>query len=312
MKFTPLTLDHLTPWAELLAVAFERQPDQMCQLLHYLQPETQLVAWGAWDGERLAAQYSCLRRELYLPTLAHCVPVGLSINMAVHPNYRGRGLVKQVAEPVYAALTAQGVAAGVGFSNAAGVRVDKNSSGYGYRVIGKLGASLFWPKTKRQFADFQLTTVWPTQPFVPSLLETAVQFAWNPNNLRQRFASHPFREYQFGVWQKNETIVGIVVYRPILLGGQLPGVALLAAYSQDLEELLRRWLGVVKLHGYHLVHLVSTPNSAVFKMLRKTAVYLPQPTSRTQYYLTLKPLQSHLPQTILSFKNWSCLGGDVL
>lgn len=312
MNFSPLTTDHLNPWADLLAIAFERSPSQMRQLLHFLQPETQLLAWGAWDGGQLVAQYSCLRRELFVPTLAHCTPVGLSINMAVHPDYRGRGLVKQVAEPVYATLAAQGGAAGVGFSNAAGVKVDRHSSGYGYQVLGKLRPSLFWVRPGMRFDDFALTTGWPTLPFAPVLGDTAVQFAWNPARLHHRFACHPFRQYQFGVWQRDEIISGIVVYRPIRLGGQLPAVALLAAYGEDLAGLLERWLGALQHQGVRLVQVVSTPSSSILSILGETAVFLPQPFSRTQYYLTLKPLKNDLPQAVFSFANWSCLGGDVL
>jgi hypothetical protein len=47
-------------------------------------------------------------------------------------------------------------------------------------------------------------------------------------------------------------------------------------------------------------------------LLRKTAVLLPQPKSRTPYYLTLKPLSPGLPSAILDYTQWDCLGGDIL
>ncbi|MEZ4646792.1 MAG: GNAT family N-acetyltransferase [Chloroflexota bacterium] len=59
-----------------------------------------LLAWGAWDGARLAAQYSCLLTSLRLPGTEEPARVGMSINMAVHPDYRGQGLIKQVSQPV--------------------------------------------------------------------------------------------------------------------------------------------------------------------------------------------------------------------
>jgi hypothetical protein len=312
MQLAPLGSHDLIPWANLLSAAFERQPHQMNQLLRFLQPETQLVAWGAWDGDTLAAQYSCLLRDLYFPTLGHSLPVGLSINMAVHPNYRGRGLVKQVAEPVYAALTAQGVAAGVGFSNAAGVQVDRQSSGYGYQVVGQLRPFLLWLRSQKRYADFKLTTAWPTLPFAPAAPGTAIQFAWNPASLRQRFACHPFRKYQFGIWQQDETIAGIVVYRPIRLGRYLPAVALLAVYGHDIEAVLQRWLGALREEGHRLIHVVCSPTAPILATLGQTAVCLPQPISRNPYYLTVKPLSKSLPEAAVCFDKWSCLGGDVL
>jgi len=311
MKFAPLTLSDISPWATLLAAAFNRPTEQMAQLLHFLQPETNLVAWGAWDGPTLAAQYSCLLRPLFLPSSQQTVPVGLSINMAVHPNYRGRGLVKQVANPVYEALAARGVVAGAGFSNAAGVQVDKRSAGYGYSVVGRLRPYLLWLRSQKYSPDFYLTEQWPDTTFLPVERETAVQFAWTPDSLKHRFACHPFRRYRFGIWRQRNCVVGIVVYRPIRLWG-LPAVALLAAHGVDLPGLLQRWVGAIVASGFRLAHLVGTPTSSTIEVLRKTAVCLPQPFSRNPYYLTLKPLTPSLPQTIFCFENWSCLGGDVL
>lgn len=311
MKFAPLTLVDVFPWATLLGAAFNRPTEQMVQLLHFLQPETNLVAWGAWDGPILAAQYSCLLRPLFLPPSRQTVPMGLSINMAVHPDYRGRGLVKQVASPVYESLAAHGVVAGAGFSNAAGVKVDKRSAGYGYSVVGRLRPYLLWLRPQKQQPDFYLTTQWPDLPFLPVEWGTAVQFAWTPESLQHRFARHPFRSYRFGVWQQGSNVAGVVVYQPIRLAG-LPAVALLAAYGTDLPALLQRWVGAVVASGYRLAHLVGTPAAATIKHLRGTAVCLPQPFSRNPYYLTLKPLSPTLPQTIFCLENWSCLGGDVL
>lgn len=311
MEITPLSLQHLAPWSALLATAFHRSPDQMAALLTFLQPEVDLVAWGAWDGPLLAAQYSCLRRSLFLPSWGQTVPVGMSINMAVHPDYRGRGLVKQVAGPVYQALAEGGAVAGAGFSNAAGVQVDRRSSGYGYSVVGRLRPFLLWFRRQMPHDDFYLTEQWPGLPFLPVRWETAVQFAWTPQSLRHRFACHPFRSYRFGVWVQGECVAGVVVYRPIRLAG-LPAAALLAAYGPDLPGLLERWQGAMAASGLRLGHLVGTPACRVVQILRETAVCLPQPFSRNPYYLTLKPLVPSLPQESYRLASWSCLGGDIL
>ncbi|MEZ4642293.1 MAG: hypothetical protein R3E31_06070 [Chloroflexota bacterium] len=62
--------------------------------------------------------------------------------MAVRPDYRGRGLlIKQVSQPVYAALAALGGVAGVGFSNAAGVRWIGTARGMAIGWWGKCSAT---------------------------------------------------------------------------------------------------------------------------------------------------------------------------
>lgn len=311
MRFAPLTQNDIIPWAALLAAAFNREAAHMVQLLQFLRSETQLVAWGAWDGSTLAAQYGCLLRELYLPVQQCCKPVGLSINMAVHPNYRGQGLIKKVAAPVYEALTAQGVMAGVGFSNAAGVQVDKRSSGYGYSVVGKLRPYLFWLCAPSPTNDFYLTNQWPDLPFQPAAKETAMHFAWTPDSLRHRFACHPFRSYNFGIWQQGGSVAGLIVYRPTRLAG-VPAVALLAAYGSDLANLIPRFTSALASNGTRLIHVAATPTAGTVAILRETAVALPQPFSRNPYYLTFKPLSSWRPQAIFHLEEWSCLGGDVL
>jgi len=168
-----------------------------------------------------------------------------------------------------------------------------------------------WVYFIKHAEDLEVTPAHVTEPALEEAYHVAEQFAWTPDSLQHRFACHPFRRYQFGVWQQGSSVAGIVVYRPIRLAG-LPAVALLAAYGADLPGLLRRWMGAVMANGFRLGHLVGTPTSATLSVLRETAVCLPQPFSRNPYYLTLKPLSPALPQTVFCFENWSCRGGDVL
>ena len=164
MLITPLTANHIEPWAELLSAAFVQPLAHMRSLWTWLHTEREVLSWGAWDGPRLAAQYSSLLTTLAIP--GQCAParVGLCVNMAVHPHYRGRGLVKQLAQPVYTALREQAGVAGVGFSNAAGVNVDKHSRGYGYQVVGQLTHTLVWLRPKRA-EPLELTQTWPSEPW---------------------------------------------------------------------------------------------------------------------------------------------------
>jgi hypothetical protein len=311
MKITPLLSCHIPAWAELLAICFARQPQQMCQLLTFLQPEKQLLAWGAWHGEQLVAQYSIVHTSLCLPLQSVPITVGLSVNMAVHPAYRGQGLVKQVSSPVYEALAKRGGVAGIGFSNAAGVKVDKHSQGYGYRVVGQMKPTVAMITHRFDDADLQLTTDWPKRPFAFCPEQETIHFKQSMQSIYQRFAMHPFRTYHFGIWQSLRQIHGLVVYRYVKLRG-LPGVALLAAYANDLELLLQRWVTAVSRQGIRLIHLLSTPNAHVLAALRKTAVCLPAPINRTPYYLTAKPLSPDTPQSIFNYELWDCTGGDIL
>ena len=311
MKITPLDHAHIDPWATLLAAAFGRQIDSMRQLLQYLLADNRLLAWGAWDGSQLAAQYSCLQHHLTIPDQPPPALVGMSINMAVHPAYRGLGLVKQVAQPVYHALQEQCGIAGVGFSNAEGVKVDRRSQEYGYRVLGQLQPTLAWIRPQPGADTLQLTTAWPAMPFTQPLDSPRICFHVTPSWIYHRYAMHPFRQYQFGVWETAVFTRGIVVFRPFRRG-PIAGVSLLTAYGDDLAELLARFCATLSQNGIQFVHLLTTPNATLRARLRETAVCLPLPITRTPYFLTFKPLVDTLPSTLFDIKNWECSGGDIL
>lgn len=307
LRISPLTLDDGEAWAGLLAAAFVRQPAEMIQLLAYLQAAAPLIAYGAWDGVRLAAQYSCLLRQVHVPHQSGTIKVGVSINMAVHPHYRGRGLVKQVAGPVYTTVQAHDGVAGVGFSNAAGVKVDKYSQGYGYRVIGQLDSTVALLLRPSPLPPLSLTTTWPTTSLSGSSFnDSCFHFVTTPEWLRQRYAHHPFRRYHFAGSEGQ-----LVVYRPFRWLG-LSGASLLAVHGQELTTVLGQWSCALWQQGIRLIHVLTSPQAPLLAALRQTAVCLRLPYSRSPYYLTAKALNDELPGTLFDFARWDCIGGDVL
>ena len=239
--------------------------------------------------------------------------VGLSVNMAVHPAFRGRGLVKQVAQPVYAALAESGVVAGVGFSNAAGVKVDQRSQGYGYQVLGQLRPRLLWlTRIPPLTTPVTLSHDWPTQPWqLQAEPGHPFRFALSPTGLQTRYADHPFRQYRYGVRQIGGVVDGIVIDRPMRRAG-VPGTALLAAYGADMPGLLAGWGQAVRATGARFVHWLATPASTINTGIKPLGLSLIVPYSRSPYYLTAKPLSHHLPPGFLALEQWDCLGGDVL
>ncbi len=308
LKIRPLTQDDIHPWASLLSVSFEREPEDMCCLLEWFHAFG-LLAWGAWDGDRLAAQYSCLLRHLRVPWSGAPILVGLSVNMAVHPEYRGQGLIKEVSRPVYAALGERGGAAGVGFSNAAGVKVDRRSKGYGYQVVGQMESRAVWLRRRGGIADdsLMLSSIYPDN--IGELGDgKGIRFV---NNGRLRFAQHPFRQYAYGVWKKNGKTVGLVVYRPIRLG-RFVGASLLAAYGDDLAGLLGRWTAVMRQNGTVFVHWTATPASTLSSAMRPLGIGFVNPFPRSPYYLTIKPLSPAHSAQFEEFSLWDCNGGDIL
>ena len=302
MEIRPFSTADISAWAALLAVSFDRQSAEMHNLLHYLQALDPLIAYGAWDGTRLAAQYSCLLRQLHLPNQTQPVQVGLSLNMAVHPDYRGRGLIKQVAAPVYAAVREAGGIAGVGFSNAEGVKVDKRSKGYGYRVVGKMQPMLTCLLRQPRFEPLILSDTFPeTMPTVTNR-STGICFNDTSRWLRQRFDRHPFRQYQYAFGED-----GVVVFRP-----NPHTVSLLAAHGTNIPTLINRWLATLWQSGIRYIHTLTSPASTIKAALQQTALTISLPYTRTPYYLTAKPLRDETPDGLFDFGRWDCIGGVIL
>ncbi|MBK8027311.1 MAG: GNAT family N-acetyltransferase [Chloroflexi bacterium] len=314
MRLEPLTLDDANDWAALLAAAFDRTPADMLRLLGWLHESHRVIAWGAWIDDRLAAQYACLMRTVALPD-GGLIQVGMSVNMAVHPDYRGRGLIKQIARPVYQDVALLGGVAGVGFSNAAGVQVDRRSTGYGYRVCGRMIPAAAWIPLRRSAPALELTESLDAlhDSSAADLFPNsgAIHFAQSSESLLNRYCRHPFRRYHFGVWREDGRLCGVVVYRPVQLLG-LPAAALLGAYGVDLPALLRRWMAALHAAGTRVVHLLASERSALRTALAAGAPVVALPRPRTPYYLTVKPLSESVPLALFDFAAWDCAGGDVL
>jgi hypothetical protein len=142
-----------------------------------------------------------------------------------------------------------------------------------------------------------------------------VGYAVTPVSVRHRFAEHPFRRYWFGTWRDGEEngdeIRGLVVYRPVRLRG-VPGVALLAAYGDDVPALLARWAGAVRRSGVHLVHVVTSPASPLRDALRGAGTRVTVPRSRNPYHLIARALRDDTPAVLFELDRWDCVGGDIL
>ena len=312
MEYRSLTLDDRAAWARLLAVSFDRTPDQMEQLLLWFHRGFELVTWGAWDGDRLVAQYNCRLLRLHVPGSAEPALAGMGLNMAVDPAYRGRGLLDTVAGPVHEMITARGCVAGVGFSSTGGLAVTRKSNSYAYRVLGPMTSTMVVLSHRRYPEPIELSESWPDGNLrLPRDDQRFVRYAVTPTSIHHRFADHPFRRYRFGVWRDGDEIRGLVVYRPVRLRG-IRGVALLAAYGEDMPVLLGRWAGAIRRTGVPFVHVVSSPASPLQDAFRALGARVAVPFSRSPYHLIARALSDDTPPVLFELDRWDCIGGDIL
>ena len=311
IELRPLTVADSVPWAKLLATCFERSAKQMEALLAWFHDGFPLVTMGAWDGQRLVAQYNCRLLELRVPGFERSVPVGMGLNMAVDPAYRGRGLLEKVATPVHEAITARGCVAGVGFSSAGGLAVTRASRQYGYDVLGPM-VSLAVPVARRHYpSPLAITAGWPDDSMALGSVDGFVRYEVTPATLRHRFARHPFRRYRYAVRQQDGVIDGLVVYRETSLRG-VPGASLLAAYGSDQAALLGAFAAALRASGRHVIHVIMSPASPLRDGVAAIGPRIRVPFSRNPYHLITRALQADTPAILFDLDRWDCTGGDIL
>ena len=312
MEFRPLELSDRLEWARLLAVCFDRTPEQMESLLAWFHAGFPLVTMGAWDGDALVAQYNCRLLELRLPGVADPVPAGMGLNMAVDPAYRGRGLLDSVATPVHELIAERGCVAGVGFSSVGGLAVTRASRSYAYEVLGPMASTAVAVARHRYPAPLVLTDTWPAGPIALGAGDDRfVRYAVTPDTLRHRFADHPFRRYAYATREHDGVVNGLVVYRRTTLRG-IPAASLLAAYGDDLPDLLARWAAALRGSGLHLVHLVTSPASPLRGAAAAIGPRIGVPFSRNPYHLITRALQPDTAPILFDLDRWDCSGGDIL
>ena len=317
LDYRPLTPADRTEWARLLAVSFGRSQSQMEQLLDWFHAGFELVTMGAWAGERLVAQYNCRLLELRVPGWSGPFPAGMGLNMAVDPDWRGRGLLRTVATPVHEEIIRRGRVAGVGFSSVGGLAVTKASDSYGYQVLGPMTSTvaLITSRGRRGSADvLELSSAWPPGRFDPTWPDDdLIRYAVTPASLRHRFADHPFRRYVIGVWRDGQVIRGMTIHRPVRLRG-IPSLGLLAAHAvpSDLDALLRRWADAVVRRRPVVVHLVTSPSSSLRAAVRGLGPSTTVPVSRERYHLIARGLREDAPAALFDLDRWDATGGDIL
>lgn len=146
-KIIPYTPRYLTRLIQLLDDAFVLRATQKETLIRwkFFSPsfKEQNVTYLALDeGDQVVAQYTNIPTKIRQGEA--CLPASICIDMATRHDHRRRGLISLLAERVYEQIRLQGKALSIGFSNDAGVNVDRHASAYGYRIVGCFARYYGW------------------------------------------------------------------------------------------------------------------------------------------------------------------------
>jgi GNAT superfamily N-acetyltransferase len=312
LQYRPLTLADRAQWARLLAISFGRTTDQMERLVEWFHAGFPLVTMGAWDGPRLVAQYNARILYLDVPGKPEPVAAGMGLNMAVDPQYRGRGLLATVATPVHEELVRQGCVAGVGFSTPRGLVATRAGGSYPYHDLGPMTSTVALVVRRRRSPELTFSADWPAGPLDLRRPATErIRYTITEDGLRHRFGTHPFRPYVFGAYRVAGAVVGITVHRPVRLRG-VPATALLGAYGPEPDALVHRWAASLPGSPPVLVHAVTSPASAMRRAVAALGPSRSIPWSRERYHLIARRLSDAAPESLLDPERWDSVGGDIL
>jgi GNAT superfamily N-acetyltransferase len=132
--------------------------------LYYENPAGPVIGMNAWSADRLVGHYVVV--PIATSFRGHPTRAALSLNTAVHPDFRGRGLFTRLAEATYAIALQQQIDHVVGVAN------NNSTAGFvrslGFQLVSPLAAYIF-VKTPKLRAEYRTPTwqrIWNGPDFI--------------------------------------------------------------------------------------------------------------------------------------------------
>ncbi len=311
-KTIPYTPRYLPQLIQLLDDAFVLRTTQKEALIRwkFFSPsfEGQGVTYLALnEADQVVAQYTNIPTKIRQGETR--LSASVCIDMATHRHHRRRGLISLLAERVYEQVRLQGKALSIGFSNDAGVNVDKHASAYGYRIVGRFARYYGWCRRSAHSglplkrADAFLDV--PRQGMADVFLHVEKDAAY----LTWRYLHKPGAAYESYSFAKE----GLSGYAVLVFSGY-------RCYVHDLITNAKReeWGTIVTA----IENLAAERGARVmiFHVLDNTfwrtllgRRYLRRPKSRQNTYLTVKTHDvAAIRRDVCEKDAWLVMNGDIL
>lgn len=231
----------------------------------------------------------------------------MCLDMATHPEHRRQGLITNLSQKVYGEITKRGFDFSFGFSNEAGVVVDRNAREYGYRVVGRLQQFFlfsFFPRKSR----YSLKKVQSFTREVPEYKDF-LQIETSPAYLTWRYIEKPNSNYViYEVWQ-DEMFHGYCITKNQLC--HLSVFKIACGATTDLRDVIKSVQNIALQSGRPLVRLSVLANVFWKKVVTQ---FLTVSFSKKRYYLTVKQhSKKNISASILFNPHfWLVMGGDII
>lgn len=231
--------------------------------------------------------------------------------MATAPRHRGRSLISQLSRAAFDDVERQGAEICLGFSNQAGLKVDKKATGYGYRVVGSFATYAAIPR-KTMKSDVVLIRMkrserfrsWPATPHALALQKSADYLEW-------RYRAHPDHTNECFRLVRGNKQIGYAVLRS--KNARMEITDLIVGNDREIPDAVRSCSAYARQKGSRILTITVLKNT-FWKRVLKQAGFVSL-LKRTRYSLTIKTTR-HTPQDLkrlfLKANSWRLVGGDIL
>jgi len=218
--------------------------------------------------------------------------------------------MRELSHHVYTDVDTEKFKLSFGFSNAAGVRVDRNSRNYGYSVIGQFRTFYSWVGWRTS-----TTLTWRVSDHFVELNQQLPEVFFldqTPQHLDWRYIHKPEASYTILDMLDGKNIVTQVILKQNKSSVNIFKLV----WNKKLEDpkVMQQVISTIKdyvAQSYRLVSMMVIENAFWKKVLKDG--WWPRLTQQ-QFFLTVKP-HSALPAKkvdVLNVDEWRVMGGDLL
>lgn len=311
-KLVALSKKYLGSFENLIKTSFPLQSSDVHKLVEWkfltLRANRKAVSYVAVSPKgQVVSQYSNI--PITISHEKNRYKGMVCADMATLPDHRGQGLISKLSKKVYEEVSKK-TDVSIGSSNALGVQVDRNSSGYGYRIVGEFTQYIKFifraknsPVRLVAMSDFD-------QDFIP-LNGNQFQIYKDYEYLHWRYVMKPENKYQLFSLEISKAFIGYAVF--VVQKRRLYVYEILT--NENVSEVREQILTALENYAYTLgCYLVvyRVLDCAYWKSLFSVVGYIKRSPKQVKYYFTVKIHNQDLQKKhIFEKDSWIIGNGDI-
>ena len=237
----------------------------------------------------------------------------ICVDMTTAKDYRGLKLISALSKLVYEEVRKNNYDFSVGFSNDQGIKVDKNASGYDYKIVGKFVRYVKIVLTHKKIGIELKKTDKIATDFENHNLKM-FHFRKEYSFLNWRYLEKPGNKYQvYSVYNKEtDTTEGYLVLRFLFRKCYVYDIALVDLSREKMRTILQSIENEALDQGIRLV-VYNVLDNSFWAGLFNRYKYFKNTNNKVNYYLTLKQ-HKKLKESdeLLNKENWFLMNGDII